>query len=92
MESISYRVEITKKMVRAMGPDGYADGLNEVVIIWDDAEGIGLEVSRVCGICGDIVAPRREDGSSPFSTEQGRKHAREVAERLQTFAKRLFLE
>lgn len=92
MESMSYRVEITKKVVRAMGPDGYADGLDEVVIIWDDAEGIGLEVSRVGGISGDIVAPRRVNSRSPFSTEQGRKHAREVAERLKIFAKRLFLE
>lgn len=70
-----YRIERTKKEVRAIGANGAdAIGIADVTIVWDDEEGIGLELPPYDGVVAD---PER--GCNPFVTPEGRKHANEVA-------------
>ena len=62
-----YRIERTKKEVRAITPE---------------VEGIGLELPPY----GDIVAdPKR--GENPFTTPEGRQHAKDVAREIEKYVK-----
>ena len=78
-----YRVERTQKEVQALGLDGKAStGVTDVTIVWDDVEGIGLELPPY----GDIVAdPKR--GDNPFTTAEGRQHAKDVAKGIENYIK-----
>lgn len=78
-----YRIERTKKEVRAITPNGAdATGVTDVTIVWDEVEGIGLELPPY----GDIVAdPKR--GENPFTTPEGREHAKEVARKIEKYIK-----
>lgn len=78
-----YRVERTQKEVQALGLDGEpSTGVADVTIVWDDVEGIGLELPPY----GDIVAdPKR--GDNPFSTAEGRQHAKDVAKGIENYIK-----
>lgn len=70
-----YRVERIKKEVRAMGTNGAdATEVADVTIVWDDEEGIGLELPPYDGVVTD---PGR--GENPFTTPEGRQHANKVA-------------
>lgn len=54
----------------------------DVTIVWDDEEGIGLELPPY----GDIVAdPKR--GTNPFATQEGREHAKDVAREIEKYIK-----
>ena len=76
-----YRIERTKKEVRAITTDGAdATGVADVTIVWDDTEGIGLELPPY----GDIVADP-ERGENPFTTPEGREHAKEVAKEIERY-------
>lgn len=78
-----YRIERTKKEVRAIDTNGAdATGVADVTIVWDEVEGIGLELFPY----GDIVAdPKR--GENPFTTPEGREHAKEVAREIEKYIK-----
>jgi len=82
-EEERYRVERTQKEVQALGLDGEpSTGVTDVTIVWDDVEGIGLELPPY----GDIVAdPKR--GDNPFSTAEGRQHAKDVAKGIENYIK-----
>lgn len=75
-----YRVERTRKPVRAIGAGGQdTTGITDVTIVWDDEEGIGLELPPY----GDIVGlPER---GVKFDTEERRNHARQVAKAIQEY-------
>lgn len=77
-----YRVEKTKRLVKAIGSHGEdATGVADVIHIWDDEEGIGLELPY-----RDIIAdPDR--GVNPFLTPEGKAHAEEVAKRIEEYAR-----
>ena len=70
-----YRIERTKKEVQTIGANrADATGVADVTIVWDDEEGIGLELPPYDGVVAD---PKR--GENPFTTPEGREHANEVA-------------
>lgn len=76
----NYRIERTRKTVRAIGPDGHDTmGSAKVTIVWDDNEGIGLE----CPPYGDIVG--NPEKGIKFDTEDKRNHARQVARAIQKY-------
>ena len=70
-----YRIERTKKEVRAKEANGTeATKVADVTIVWDDEEGIGLELPPYDGVVAD---PGR--GENYFTTPEGRQHANKVA-------------
>lgn len=77
-----YRIEKTRRSVRAIGYNGQDTiGVTDITIVWDDEEGIGLELPPY----GDIVG-LREKGVR-FDTEEQRIHARKVAKAIQEYVK-----
>ena len=77
-----YRIERTRKPVRAIGANGQdTTGLTDVTIVWDDEEGIGVELFPYSDVVGSI-----EKGVK-FDTEENRNHARQVANAIQEYAK-----
>ena len=82
-----YRVENTKRVVKAIGSHGEdATGVVNVTQVWDDEEGIGVELPY-----RDIIADP-DNGRNPFLTPDGRDHAREVAERIEEYIKQNNIE
>ena len=75
-----YRIENTRKSVRAIGINGQqTTGVTDVTIVWDDEEGIGLELPPY----GDIVG--LPEKGVKFDTEERRAHARQVAKAIQEY-------
>lgn len=77
-----YRIEKTKREVKAIGAGGMDEtGVIDVTVLWDDETGIGLELET-----DDIVADP-ERGENPFRTPTGRKTARGIADDLRAYAR-----
>lgn len=67
-----YRIEHTEKEVQTVIGADIEVTLADVTVVWDDEEGIGLELPPHDG----VVAKR---GTNPFATPEGREHANKVA-------------
>lgn len=89
-----YRVERTRKPVRAIGAYGQdTTGVVDVTILWDDVEGIGLELPsqapddpEMIPPFGDVVALPERVGRGYFTTPEGLKHGAEIADQLKEYA------
>ena len=77
-----YRIEHTEKEVQTVIGADIEVTLADVTVVWDDEEGIGLELPPY----GDIVAdPKR--GENPFTTPEGREHAEDVIIEIEKYIK-----
>lgn len=81
---MKYRIEKTKRAVQAIGPGGSdAEGVTTITIVWNDAENIGVEYETPYFASAIVSDPER--GASPFLTDEGRHHAREVAKAIEKY-------
>jgi hypothetical protein len=70
-----YRIEHTEKEVQTVIGTDIEVTLADVTVVWDDEEGIGLELPPHDG----IVAKR---GTNPFATPEGKEHAKDVVREI----------
>ncbi len=75
-----YRIEHTEKEVQTVIGADIEVTLADVTVVWDDGEGIGLELPPHDG----IVAKR---GTNPFATPEGRKHGEDVIKEIEKYIK-----
>ena len=75
-----YRIEHTEKEVQTVKGADIEVTLADVTVVWDDEEGIGLELPPHDG----IVAKR---GTNPFATPEGREHAKDVDIEIEKYIK-----
>ncbi len=75
-----YRIEHTEKEVQTVIGADIEVTLADVTVVWDDEEGIGLELPPYDG----IVAKR---GTNPFATPEGREHAKDVIMEIEKYIK-----